>query len=30
MEGLPVAVVGFEAVGDMTDRDYEEVVAPAA
>ena len=29
IEGLPDAVVGIEAVGDVTSQDYDDVVAPA-
>jgi hypothetical protein len=29
IQGLPGEVVGFEAVGEVTAEDYEEVVAPA-
>jgi hypothetical protein len=29
MQGLPDGVVGFEAVGEVTARDYEEILTPA-
>jgi hypothetical protein len=29
IEGLPDAVVGFEAIGEVTDEDYRRVVTPA-
>jgi hypothetical protein len=29
MDGLPDDVVGFEAVGKVTEEDYEQILAPA-
>jgi len=29
IEGMPAGTIGFEAVGEVTAKDYEEVLAPA-